>query len=112
MHIGIATLSSASCSLISSRAWREKSSRGSRPTSCTCGRRAAMPKLHLTREAIRAFALPPHGEGGSTRQVLYYDELQPGLGVRVTSGGSKVYVVEASHDGKTIRVKLGRCTDL
>lgn len=71
-----------------------------------------MPKLHLTAEAIKALEPPAHGEGGKTRQAIYYDELQPGLGVRVTSGGARVYVAEASRSGQTIRVKLGACSAL
>lgn len=71
-----------------------------------------VPKLTLTREAIRALEVPAHGEGGATRQALYYDELQPGLAVRVTSGGSRVYVAEASRGGQNIRVKIARVSDV
>ena len=71
-----------------------------------------MPKLRLTAEAIKALELPAPGEGGQTRQAIYYDELQPGLGVRVTSGGAKVYVTEGSIAGDTVRVKLGAVSDL
>lgn len=71
-----------------------------------------MPKLSLTAEAIRALELPAAGEGGTTRQAIYYDTRQPGLGVRVTSGGARVYIAEGSIAGDTVRVKLGRVEDL
>lgn len=71
-----------------------------------------MPKLKLTAEEIRHFTPPASGPGGSTRQTLYYDSGQPGLAVRVTSGGARSYVAEASQNGKTIRVKLADCSVL
>jgi integrase len=71
-----------------------------------------MPKLRFTAEEIKRLPLPAAGEGGTTRQTIYYDELQPGLGLRVTSGGARVYVVEGSIAGDTVRVKLGACSDL
>jgi integrase len=66
-----------------------------------------VPKLHLTREAIRRLEIPAYAEGHKTRQALYFDELQPGLAVRVTSGGARVYVAQGNSNGETIRVKLG-----
>lgn len=71
-----------------------------------------MPKLRLTREAIDALEVPAYAEAGKTRQALYFDELQPGLAVRVTSGGARVYVAQGNSNGETIRVKLGRVSDL
>jgi integrase len=69
-------------------------------------------KLRLTAEAIKALEIPAHASSGATRQTIYYDELQPGLGVRVTSGGARVYIAEGSIAGDTVRVKLGACSDL
>src|SRR5438132_1130860 len=71
-----------------------------------------MAKLRLSADAIKALELPAAGAGGATRQAIYYDTLQPGLGVRVTSGGARVYIVEGSIAGDTVRVKLGSCADL
>lgn len=71
-----------------------------------------MPKLRLSAEAIHALELPAPGEGGKTRQRLYYDEVQPGLAVRVTSGGSRVFVAEDTVGYKCVRVKLGPCSAL
>lgn len=71
-----------------------------------------VPNLKLTAEIIKALEVPAYGESFKTRQVIYRDTEQPGLGVRVTSGGARVYVVNASHGGRDIRVKLARCTDL
>lgn len=71
-----------------------------------------MPKLKLTAEAIETLDAPAPAAGGATRQTLYFDTVQPGLAVRVTSGGSRVYIAEAWPNGRTVRVKLGRCSDL
>jgi integrase len=71
-----------------------------------------MPKLRLTADAIRALEAPAPGEGGKTRQTIYFDELQLGLAVRVTSGGAKVYVAQGNSNGDTIRVKIGPCSAL
>lgn len=71
-----------------------------------------MPSLKLTAEAIKALPIPPHGAGGSTRQAIYFDEVQPGLAVRVTSGGSRVFVAQGYSNGDTVRVKLARVSDL
>lgn len=71
-----------------------------------------MPKLRFSAEAIKALEIPPHGDGGTTRQVLYFDELQPGLALRVTSGGARVYVAQGYANGDTVRVKIGRASDL
>lgn len=66
-----------------------------------------MAKIKFTADAIKALELPPHGPSGATRQALYFDTLQPGLAVRVTSGGSRVYVAQGYAGGDTVRVKLG-----
>jgi integrase len=71
-----------------------------------------VPKLRLTREKIEALDVPAHGDRGATRQAIYYDTEQPGLAVRVTSGGSRVFIAEAWPSGRTVRVKLGRVSDL
>lgn len=71
-----------------------------------------MPKLRLTAENIKALEVPAHGEGGATRQAIYFDELQPGLAVRVTSGGARVFIAQGYSAGDTVRVKLGRASDL
>src|SRR4051812_16291429 len=71
-----------------------------------------MPKLRLTKEAIDALEPPASGAHGATRQALHYDTEQPGLAVRVTSGGSRVYIAEAWPQGRTVRVKIARVTDI
>ena len=71
-----------------------------------------MSKLKLTAAAIRTLEIPVQGAGGKTRQAIYFDELQPGLAVRVTSGGARVYVAQGYSNCKTIRVTLGKCSVL
>jgi integrase len=46
-------------------------------------------------------------EAGKSNQQLYWDDDQPGFGVRVTRS-SKSYIVESRVEGKTRRVTLGR----
>lgn len=71
-----------------------------------------MPKISFTQTAIDRLDVPAPAAGGATRQTIYYDIDQPGLAVRVTSGGAKTFVVEAWHAGRSLRVKLGRVSDL
>jgi hypothetical protein len=71
-----------------------------------------MPKLRLTAAAVKELEQPSRGVAGTTRQTIYYDTEHPGFGVRVTSGGARVYIVEGSIDGASVRVKLGRVEDL
>ncbi|MCY4394857.1 MAG: tyrosine-type recombinase/integrase [Rhodospirillaceae bacterium] len=42
------------------------------------------------------------------RDAVFWDDRLPGFGVRVYPSGSKVYVVQTRHDGKSRRVTLGR----
>ena len=41
------------------------------------------------------------------KQALYWCGKTPGLGVRVTAGGSRSYIFESSMGGKTLRITLG-----
>jgi len=42
------------------------------------------------------------------RDAVFWDDRIPGFGVRVYPSGSKVYVVQTRHRGKSRRVTLGR----
>ncbi len=41
------------------------------------------------------------------RQTLFWDAKTPGLGLRVTSTGSKSYIFETKLQGKTLRITIG-----
>lgn len=41
------------------------------------------------------------------RQTLFWDAKTPGLGLRVTSTGSKSYIFETKLHGKTLRISIG-----
>jgi integrase len=71
-----------------------------------------VPRVHLTEKAIVDLERPAAAPGGATRQILYFDTEQPRLAVRVTSGGSRAFVVEAWSRGRTVRVKLADCSSL
>jgi integrase len=58
--------------------------------------------VRLTTTAINTLVLPP---GISDR--TYFDDDLPGFGVRVRAGGSKKWVVQYDHGGKTRRMTLG-----
>lgn len=68
-----------------------------------------MPRLERTGKAgIAGLALPAKGN-----QVLYVDQEQPGLAVRVTRGGARSYVVDKNTKRGRIRITLGPAgTDL
>jgi len=42
------------------------------------------------------------------RDTVFWDRDQPGFGVRVFPSGTKMYIAQARHEGKSIRVTLGR----
>jgi integrase len=63
--------------------------------------------MRLTTAAIQALTLPA---GVSER--TYFDDALPGFGVRLRAGGSKKWVVQYDHAGKTRRMTLGAAAAL
>jgi hypothetical protein len=61
--------------------------------------------LKLTMDRIRNLACP-----AGKRDRLVFDDEQRGLGVRVTAGGSKSYLVQFTFEGQKRRVPLGSCS--
>lgn len=61
-----------------------------------------MNKVNFTADRIARFEC----EAGK-RQTLFWDAKTPGLGMRVSDGGSKSYIFESRLDGKTIRTTIG-----
>jgi integrase len=57
---------------------------------------------NFTAGRIEAFTCPP-----GKQQAIFWDGKTPGLGVRVTSGGTKSYVFETKLQGKTLRITIG-----
>jgi len=57
---------------------------------------------NFTIERINAFKCQPE-----RLQSIYWDGKTPGLGLRVTAGGAKSYIFEASLHGKTLRLTIG-----
>ena len=62
-----------------------------------------MPKARLNKTFVDA---AKHTAAGNF--TVYRDTELPGLGLRVTAGGVKSYVVEYRHRGRKHRVTLGR----
>ena len=59
-------------------------------------------KFKFTRERIEACECP-----AGKQQVFYWDEEEPGLGLRVTAGGAKAFIFEAKLGRQTIRMTIG-----
>lgn len=60
-----------------------------------------MATFRLTADAVEA--LPADG-----RDSLYFDDLAPGFGVRVTKTGNKIFIAQRRLNGKPVRVSVGR----
>ncbi len=61
--------------------------------------------MKLTQRRIEALECPP-----GKKDALVFDDEQPGLGVRVTSGGGKTYLAQYTVAGSKRRVPLGSCS--
>lgn len=59
-------------------------------------------RIKLTPNRIDKAACP-----AGKQQIILRDSEQPGLGLRVTAGGSKAYVFQAKISGEVVRVKIG-----
>lgn len=62
--------------------------------------------LHITHLRVSKLPIPPLKDGKAT-QCFYRDDLLPGFGVRITSAGSKSYIVERRVNGKSRRITIG-----
>ncbi|KZY83730.1 hypothetical protein A3742_32625 [Oleiphilus sp. HI0071] len=63
--------------------------------------------MKITKSFVDKVELPPLDENGKQAQVFYRDEALRGFALRVTSGGSKSFIVEKRIDGKVKRKTLG-----
>jgi integrase len=61
--------------------------------------------MKLTQRRIEALECP-----ANKKDMLVFDDEQRGLGVRVTVGGGKSYLVQYRHAGQKRRVPLGSCS--
>lgn len=66
-----------------------------------------MPALKLTNTSILKLPAPPFKDDGKPQQAIYRDTDHPGLGVRVTSSGKRVFIAEKIVNRKVIRTTLG-----
>ncbi|KZY67174.1 integrase [Oleiphilus sp. HI0071] len=64
--------------------------------------------MKITKSFVDKVELPPLDENGKQAQVFYRDEALRGFALRVTSGGSKSFIVEKRIDGKVKRKTLGK----
>ena len=61
--------------------------------------------MKLTQRRIEALECP-----ANKKDMLVFDDEQRGLGVRVTVGGGKSFLVQYSHAGEKRRMRLGSCS--
>ena len=61
--------------------------------------------MKLTQRGIEAFEVP-----AGKKDMLVFDDEQRGLGVRVTVGGGKSFLVQYRHAGEKRRMPLGSCS--
>lgn len=66
----------------------------------------ASKKYNITNTKAYSFPVPEKG------QVFYWDEKQAGLGLRITSAGSRSWIVQGYVNGKPKRFTLGLLDDL
>lgn len=62
--------------------------------------------MKLTKTSVADLPLPASG------QAFYFDDELPSFGVRVTSGGSKSYILDRRIGGKKRRITLGRANQI
>jgi len=65
--------------------------------------------MKLTENFAKLQPPPPPGPGGKSTQSFYRDAELPGFGLRVSSGGTKSWILERRVRGKVKRITLGRC---
>lgn len=68
--------------------------------------------MRITQSFVDQVTLPLPKEDGKTNQAFYRDSATPGFGLRVTSGGTKSFIVEKRIQGKVKRVTLGKYGNL
>ncbi|MDH5445641.1 MAG: integrase family protein [Gammaproteobacteria bacterium] len=65
--------------------------------------------LELTENLIKELIPPKPATDGRGRQAFYRDSRLTGFAVRISSGGTKSYILERRIRGKVKRITLGRC---
>lgn len=68
--------------------------------------------VRITKTFIDSIVPPPLKANGKPGQTFYRDSTLTGFGLRVTSGGTKSFIVEKRINGKVKRLTLGRYGDL
>lgn len=64
--------------------------------------------MRITKSFVDRLVIPEPKEDGSPSQEFHRDSALPGFGLRITSGGSKSFIVEKRIDGKVKRKTLGK----
>lgn len=64
--------------------------------------------MKINKSLVDKVDIPDPKPNGQVGQAFYRDSALPGFGLRVTSGGSKSFIVEKRIDGKVKRKTLGK----
>lgn len=67
-----------------------------------------MPQIRISNSRVGKIELPTQTIAGKPVHIYYRDDLLPGFGLRVTSGGAKSYFVEKRVNGKNKRITIGK----
>lgn len=65
--------------------------------------------MELSAQFIEHISPPTPGPDGKAIQIFYRDSSLTGFALRVSSGGTKSYILERRIRGKVKRITLGRC---
>ena|SRR5690606_3302329 len=67
-----------------------------------------MPHIKLTKKTIDNLVSPKPTSEGKATQAFYRDTELTGFGLKLTSAGTKIYIVEARVQGKPKRITIGK----
>ncbi|MFM2346940.1 MAG: hypothetical protein RL654_1693 [Pseudomonadota bacterium] len=62
-----------------------------------------MARIRLTAGRIAAATCPP-----GAKQFFLWDDMAPGLGLRVTASGARAFIFQSEHAGKSLRMTIGK----
>ncbi len=68
--------------------------------------------MRITKTFVDKVEIPHPTKEGKSTQPFYRDSAIPGFGLRVTSGGARLFIIEKRIKGKVRRMTIGRYGNL